>query len=148
MNRFMKKLLFTNLQFILNIEIDRNPLLTSITTNNHDNNNGNKIYEIYGNHQDAHKAILESPIFDSVELITYACTNSNPSYENKPIRHCSLRHVPCDVLLKSGSTSESLRISSNDSNKTSSIIFCFQNKNSIISKFNLSRYITFNQSTC
>ncbi|CAF3332019.1 unnamed protein product [Rotaria socialis] len=102
--------------------------LTSITTNNNDNNKGNKIYEIYGNHQDAHKAILESPVFDSVELITYGCTNSNPSYENKPIRHCSLRHVPCDVLLKSGSTSESLPISSNDSNKTSSIIFVSKTK--------------------
>ncbi|CAF3405202.1 unnamed protein product [Rotaria sp. Silwood1] len=96
---------------------------TTTTTTTTTNNNGNKIYEIYGNHQDAHKVILESPIFESVELITYACTNSNPSCENIPIRHHSLRHVPREIFLKTGSQSGSLPISSNDNNKTSSIIF-------------------------
>ncbi|CAF4065039.1 unnamed protein product [Rotaria sp. Silwood2] len=104
-------------------ETDFEDLASLSTTTTTNNNNDNKIYEIYGNHQDAHKAILESPIFESVELITYACTNSDPSYENIPIRHRSLRHVPCEVLLKTGSQSESLPISSNDINKTSSIIF-------------------------
>ncbi|CAF0843025.1 unnamed protein product [Rotaria sordida] len=99
--------------------------LTSLsnTTTINNKNNGNKFYEIYGNHEDAHKAILESPFFESVELITYPCTNSSPSCENIPIRHRSLHHVPREILLKTGLQSESLPISSNDINKTSSIIF-------------------------
>ena len=90
-----------------------------------------KIYEIYGNHQDAQKAILESPIFDSVELITYACTNANPSSTKIPVRHCSLRRVPRGVLLNTGSQSASFPISSNDSHTTSSIIFVSKAKTSV-----------------
>jgi len=89
----------------------------------------NKIYEIYGNHQDAHQAILKSSIFDSVELITYACKDSNPSSESIPIRHCSLRHVPCEILLKKEPQSISLPLSSNDIHTTSSIIFISKSKN-------------------
>ncbi|CAF1087855.1 unnamed protein product [Rotaria sp. Silwood1] len=95
-----------------------------ISLNNTINDSGvnRKIYEIYGNHQDAHKAILESPMFDNVELITYACTKSNPS----PIRHCSLRNVPREALLKTVSQPTSMPPyinNSNDKHTTSSIIF-------------------------
>ncbi|CAF0794821.1 unnamed protein product [Adineta ricciae] len=87
--------------------------------------------EIHGNIQDAHQAIYQSPVFDSVELITYPCTNSNPSLEKFPIRHCSLRHVPREMLLKRTKQCASLPLSSNDiqtatavaGTTTSSIIF-------------------------
>lgn len=62
-------------------------------------------------------------MYDTVEVITYACTNSNPSIESVPIRHISLRHVPCEVLLKKDSQSDLSPISSNDIHKASSIIF-------------------------
>ncbi|CAF0773094.1 unnamed protein product [Rotaria sordida] len=102
-----------------------------ISLNNTTNDNGinRKIYEIYGNHPDAHKAILESPIFDNVELITYACTKSNSS----PIHHCSLRNVPREVLLKTMSQPTSIPPYSNNSNDkhtTSSIIFVSKAKTS------------------
>jgi hypothetical protein len=83
----------------------------------------NKIHEIYGDHQDAHKAILESSMFDSVELITYACTDSNPSSAKIPIRHCSLRQVPREIIIKKEPQSISLPQSSNDIHTISSIIF-------------------------
>jgi hypothetical protein len=83
-----------------------------------------RIQEIYGNQFDAHKAILESPIFDSVELITYASSSSNPSSKKLPIRHCSLRHVPREILLKTVPPSPtSMPLVSSDSRTTSSIIF-------------------------
>ncbi|CAF5192329.1 unnamed protein product, partial [Rotaria magnacalcarata] len=102
-----------------------------ISLNNTTNDNGinRKIYEIYGNYQDAHNAILESPIFDNVELITYACTQSDAS----PIRHCSLRNVPREDLLKTMSQPISIlpRINnSNDKHVTSSIIFVSKAKTS------------------
>ena len=83
-----------------------------------------RIQEIYGNQLDAQKAILASPIFDSVELITYASPTSNPSSTKLPIRHCSLRHVPREILLKTVPASpSSLPLVSSDSRTTSSIIF-------------------------
>ncbi len=94
---------------------------SSLSRNNTINDNGidRKTYEIYGNHQDAHKAILESSIFDSVELITYPCKKSNSS----PIRHCSLRNVPREVIIKTMSQPTSIKNASNDKHTTSSIIF-------------------------
>ena len=98
-------------------------------------NNGidRKIYEIYGNHSDAHRAILESPIFDNVELITYACTNSNSS----PIRHRSLRNVPREAILKTMSQPTSFVPSTttktNDQLTTSSIIFVSKAKSTTAS---------------
>lgn len=102
-----------------------------ITLNNTTNDNGinRKIYEICGNHEDAHKVMLESPIFDNVELITYACKNSNSS----PIRHCSLRNVPREVLLKTMPQTTSMPPCINDINDkhtTSSIIFVSKAKTS------------------
>ena len=97
---------------------------------NHDQGVDRKIYEIYGDHPDAHKAILESSIFDSVELITYACTKSHPS----PIRHCSLRNVPREALLKTMSQPTSLSPltkESDDMRTTSSIIFVSKARTSI-----------------
>jgi hypothetical protein len=94
-----------------------------LTSPNHNNKENNPIYEIYGNQQDAQKAILESSIFDSVELITYPCTNSNSSLDSVPIRHCSLRHVPREILIKPKTQSLSLPQSSDDIHTTSSIIF-------------------------
>lgn len=97
---------------------------------NHDKGIDRKFYEIYGNHPDAHKAILESPIFDSVELITYACTKSNPS----PIRHCSLRNVPREAILKTMSQPTSFpsyATKPNDTRTTSSIIFVSKAKTAI-----------------
>jgi hypothetical protein len=92
-----------------------------LSRNNTINDNGidRKTYEIYGNHQDAHKAILESSIFDSVELITYPCKKSNSS----PIRHCSLKNVPREVIIKTMSQPTSFKNTSNDKRTTSSIIF-------------------------
>jgi hypothetical protein len=103
-----------------------NSSLTSPLTSLHNHYQDNKIYEIYGNHPDAHKAILDSSIFDSVELITYACTDSNPSSERVPIRHCSLRHVPREILVNT--ESPSLPLSFNDIHTTSSIIFISKTK--------------------
>ena len=40
-----------------------------------------------------------------------------------PIRHCSLRHVPREILIKPETQSVSLPLSSNDIHTTSSIIF-------------------------
>lgn len=81
------------------------------------------IQEIYGDHPDAHRAILESSMFDSVELITLDCTNANPS----PIRHCSLKNVPREALLKTMSQPASFSPPSAKDNEqtrtTSSIIF-------------------------
>lgn len=65
-------------------------------------------------------------MFDSVELITYACTD--PSFERVPIRHCSLKHVPRELLMKTESQSASLPLSSNDLHTTSSIIFISKTK--------------------
>lgn len=113
------------------IYIKHKPQSKSSLTSPSNNNQENKIYEIYGNHEDAHKAILESSIFDNVELITYACTKSNPSAERIPIRHCSLRHVPREILVKTESQSASLPLSSNDIHTTSSIIFISKTKSSI-----------------
>ncbi|CAF0905737.1 unnamed protein product [Adineta ricciae] len=95
-----------------------------VSLNNTTNENGidRKIYEIYGNHEDAHKVLLESPMYDSVELITYPCQTSDSS----PIRHCSLRNVPCEALLKTISKPVSPPTYSspfNDCHTTSSIIF-------------------------
>ncbi|CAF0730930.1 unnamed protein product [Adineta steineri] len=106
--------------------------IVSLSNSNTINDNGidRKIYEIYGNHQDAHKAILESPIYDSVELITYACKKSNTS----PIRHCSLRNVPREAILKTISKPTSYQTcvdTSNDQHTTSSIIFVSKAKTTI-----------------
>ena len=60
-------------------------------------------HEICGNVHEAEKTLLESPMFDRVELITYASTNPHPSSEKIPLRHCSLRHVPREILLRSAS---------------------------------------------
>ena len=60
-------------------------------------------------------------MFDSVELITYACTD--PSFERVPIRHCSLKHVPRELLIRTESPTISLPPSSNDLHTTSSVIF-------------------------
>jgi hypothetical protein len=103
--------------YIRNTQGSKSPLTSPLR------NHGNNIHEIYGDHQDAHKAILESSMFDSVELITYACTNSNPSSAKTPIRHCSLRHVPREILISKEPQSISLPQSSNDIHTTSSIIF-------------------------
>lgn len=98
-------------------------LSASDSTTTNEENVDRKIYEIYGDHPDAHKAILESSIFDSVELITLDCTNINPS----PIRHCSLKNVPRDALLKTMSQPAPFSSPSNKENDqtrtTSSIIF-------------------------
>ena len=64
-----------------------------------------------------------------MELITYACTNSNPSLEKVPVRHCSLRHVPREALVKLESQCASLPLSSNDIHTTSSVIFISKAKN-------------------
>lgn len=88
------------------------------------NHSGNDDYhEIYGNEQDAQKALLESPIFDRVELITYASTTPNPSAEKVPIRHCSLRHVPREVLLKTNTSTPIPASPLKDLQTTSTIIF-------------------------
>lgn len=91
----------------------------------------NTVYEIYGNEKDARQVLLKSPMFDSVELITYACTN--PSYERVPIRHYSLKHVPRELLIKTEPQSISLPPSSNNLHTTSSIIFISKSKSPISS---------------
>ena len=130
----MKKQLFIVHHFILNINIDQNCPVYPHRDTQENHHVDRKIYEIYGDHPDAHKAILESSIFDSVELITYACTPSNPS----PIRHCSLRNVPREALLKT--MSQPTRFSPSTTNKsidemrtTSSIIFVSKAKNKMSS---------------
>ncbi|UJR20643.1 hypothetical protein I4U23_023768 [Adineta vaga] len=86
-------------------------------------NHNSHTVEIHGNIQDAHQAIFQSPVFDNVELITYPCINPNPSSKKYPIRHCSLRHVPREMLLNKAKQCTSLPLSSNDIQTTSSIIF-------------------------
>jgi len=110
----------------------KKPSNISLKTTSNDNGIDRKIYEIYGNHSDAHRAILESPIFDNVELITYACTNRNST----PIRHCSLKNVPREAILKTISQPTSTLSSankSNDSHTTSSIIFVSKAKSTTAS---------------
>lgn len=93
--------------------------------------NDNAVYEIYGNEKDARQVLLKSPMFDSVELITYACTD--PSFERVPIRHYSLKHVPRDLLVKTEPQSISLPLSSDNLHTTSSIIFISKSKSPIAS---------------
>lgn len=113
----------------------RNPSKSSnisLKTTSNENGIDRKIYEIYGNHSDAHRAILESPIFDNVELITYACTNANST----PIHHCSLKNVPREAILKTMSQPTSFGPCSNktnDSHTTSSIIFVSKAKSTTAS---------------
>ncbi|UJR29005.1 hypothetical protein I4U23_010223 [Adineta vaga] len=104
--------------------------IISLNSTTNDDGIDRKIYEIYGNHRDAHKVLLESPMYDSVELITYPCQTSDSS----PIRHCSLRNVSCETLLKTISKPVSLSTftnSSNNSHTTSSIIFVSKAKTTI-----------------
>lgn len=119
---------------------------SSLNTNHEDGIN-RKIYEIYGNHPDAHKAILESSVFDSVELITYVPKKTNPS----PIHRCSLRNVPRDVLLKNKSKSsrctESSRTSEAERRTTSSIIFVSKARNSLSAGLKLQESLALNSTT-
>ena len=95
-----------------------------ISSNNKTNNNDIKkeFYEIYGNHDDVHCVLLESPMFDNVELITCACTKSNSS---------PIHHVPRETLLQMMSQPVSLSPlieNLNDEYTTSSIIFVSEAK--------------------
>ena len=86
-------------------------------------------HEIYGDAHDAERALLESPIFDSVELIAYASTSPHPSSEKVPIRHCSLRHVPREILLRSASPGPS---NCSDVQTTSTLIFVAKAKSPLV----------------
>lgn len=100
--------------------------LTSINTTNNDSDN--RAYKISDNHKDVQNPILESSIFNNIELITNVCINSCPSVENIPNRRYNLYHAPHEAISKSGSTSESLPASSNDTDKTSSGNFVSKTK--------------------
>ena len=123
--------------------------LSSVSSSNTSRDHGidRKIYEIYGNHPDAHKAILESSIFDSVELITYACTPMKPS----PVHHCSFRNVPRDTILNTISqpttNSNSTKLSNNDSHTTSSIIFVSRAKSNVSPALSFKQNVPLNSSS-
>ncbi|CAF0842818.1 unnamed protein product [Didymodactylos carnosus] len=66
-------------------------------TNDPSNLNGGTKYEIYAN-DDAQMAILESAVYDSVELITIGATST--TVNDLDIQHRSLRNVSRETLLK------------------------------------------------
>ena len=88
----------------------------------------NNIHEIYGNPQDAHQMLLESPIFDRVELITYAATDLHSSVDRLPLHHCSIRDVPRDILLGPMSSPSALPGASDEMQTVSTIIFVAKSK--------------------
>ena len=96
--------------------IQNEDLLKSSLTSFHKNDD-NKIYRIYDNHKESHKAILESSIVDNIELIAHGCINSSLSNKNISKRYCSLHQIPHELLFQMEAQSISLPISWNDIDK-------------------------------